>query len=163
MDDPSISSILSGPKTEVSHFRLKENAKGLLRDIESEIESCIADGDCIADVRIDKDHGRLERRECFVTTKAPTLSDPSWEGIAQIAKVVRQATEISTGKVSNQSVYYISSTVLTASDFADCVKKHWQIESHHFILDERMERTDAPHARVMPARIAHCCASLFTT
>lgn len=117
---------------------VKENTKGLLRDIEFEIESCIADGDCTADIRFDKDHGRLERRECFVTTKVPTLSDPSWMGIAQIAKVVRQTTEISTGKLSNQTVYYISSKVLTAKAFADYVKNHWQIESHHFILDERM-------------------------
>jgi predicted transposase YbfD/YdcC len=106
---------------------VKANTKALLEDCEFEIVSCIADGDCTTEVQFGKEHGRFERRECFVTSKAPTLSDPSWKGIAQIAKVVRQTTEISTGKVSNQTVYYISSKIFTASDFADCVKNHWQI------------------------------------
>lgn len=44
---------------------------------------------------------------------------------------------MSTTKVSNQTVYYISSKVFTASGVLDCVRRHWQIEALHFILDER--------------------------
>lgn len=116
---------------------VKENTKALLEDIRFEIESCVADGDCPPFIQTEKDHGRLERRECLVSNKAPFLSDPSWRGIAQVARVVRQTTEMSTGKVSNQTVYYISSKVFTASGFLDCVRQQWQIEAHHFILDER--------------------------
>lgn len=83
---------------------VKENTKALLEDIRFEIESCVADGDCPPFIQTEKDHGRLERRECLVSNKAPFLSDPSWRGIAQVARVVRQTTEMSTGKVSNQTV-----------------------------------------------------------
>jgi predicted transposase YbfD/YdcC len=117
---------------------VKENTKTLLEDVRFEIESGIADGDCPSSIQTEKDHGRLERRECSVSTKAPIFSDLSWQGIAQVARVVRQTTEISTGKVSSQTVYYISSRVFTASEFLDCVRQHWQIEAHHYILDERM-------------------------
>ncbi len=117
---------------------VKANTKALLEDVRFEIESCIADGDCTPVIQIGKEHGRLERRECSVSSKTPTLSDLSWRGIAQTAKIVRQATELSTGKVTNETEYFISSKVFTASEFLDCVRDHWKIESHHYILDERM-------------------------
>jgi predicted transposase YbfD/YdcC len=114
---------------------VKENTKALLEDMRFEIESCIADGDCSSFIQTEKDHGRLERRECSVSNRAPTLSDPSWRGIAQGARVVRQTTEISTGK------------------------------SNHTILSlmEGWVRTGALPAKATPARILRSFASLHTT
>ena len=87
---------------------------------------------------VDKGHGRVERRECWVIADPNCLDyvDPKgrWPQLKAVVKVMghRQTAEGST----RQSRYYISSLAGSAEQLLAAVRSHWSIEnSLHWTLD----------------------------
>ena len=87
---------------------------------------------------LNKDHGRIERRECW------TISDPAcleylsagqdWPGLRSVVKVVGRRETLAGTTV--QPRYYISSLAAPAERLLKVVRTHWSIEnSLHWSLD----------------------------
>ena len=87
---------------------------------------------------IDADHGRIETREAFVCRDIGWLQEQHrWPGLAAIGKVSRQR-EIN-GTISQETAYYLLSSVLSPARFGEVVRAHWGIEnSLHWVLDVTM-------------------------
>lgn len=85
-----------------------------------------------------KDHGRIEVRECWSTSNPDYLNlirdRENWLGLKSIAMVI--ATRILEGKETKRVRFYISSLPSNAERLLDIVRKHWSIENDlHWVLD----------------------------
>ena len=114
---------------------------------------------------LNKDHGRIERRECR------TISDPSclgylstgqdWPGLRSVVKVTgRRETPEGT---TVQPRYYISSQDTPAERLPEVVRTHWSIEnSLHWSLDVtfgkdhcRIRKDHAPQNMAALQQVSH--------
>lgn len=85
-----------------------------------------------------KDHGRIEVRECWSTSNPQYLDlirgRQDWMGLKSIAMVV--STRIIEGKETKKVRFYISSLPSQADRILEIVRKHWSIENDlHWVLD----------------------------
>jgi predicted transposase YbfD/YdcC len=85
-----------------------------------------------------KDHGRIEVRECWSTSNPEYLNlirgRHDWMGLKSIAMLV--STRIIDGKQTRKIRYYISSLPSDAERLLSIVRKHWTIENDlHWVLD----------------------------
>jgi len=87
---------------------------------------------------LEKDHGRIEQRQYWVTEAIEWLADkPQWEKLRSVGLV--EATREVEGKVSIERRYYLSSLGADGERFARAVRGHWGIEnSVHWVLDVPM-------------------------
>jgi len=92
-----------------------------------------------ADVQVDGGHGRIETRRAYVLTGDINTWIPSaarWKGLRCVVAVQATREDTSTGKVSTETRYYISSRVLTAAEANERVRSHWLVENQlHWCLD----------------------------
>lgn len=96
----------------------------------------------------DKDHGRIEVRECWSTSNPEYLNliraRQDWIGLQSIAMVV--GTRIIDGKETKKVRFYISSLPSEAERLLQIVRKHWSIENDlHWVLDVALNED---HSRV---------------
>lgn len=89
---------------------------------------------------IDKDHGRVETRQTWVSQQVDWLlgdrrypDEPRFHGLASLVKTTTQ-TEWR-GRLTEETRYFISSAVLTPGRAAEAIRGHWGIESLHWVLD----------------------------
>jgi predicted transposase YbfD/YdcC len=84
---------------------------------------------------VDKGHGRIEIRQCWTLSDLTYLTQkPLWAGLQSVA-MVHSERRIG-GNVSTETRYFISSRPGNASEIAQAVRDHWQIEnSLHWVLD----------------------------
>jgi predicted transposase YbfD/YdcC len=87
---------------------------------------------------VNKNHGRLEIRTCWVIADPHVLRHlrdaPEWKGLHAVVKVHarRQVDE----EVSEKDRYFIASLAAQASDMLRMVRSHWRIENElHWVLD----------------------------
>ena len=97
---------------------------------------------------INKDHGRIEVRECWSTSNIEYLNlirgRQNWIGLRSIAMVV--STRIIEGKETKAVRFYISSLQSEAKRILYIVRKHWPIENElHWVLDVALNED---HSRV---------------
>ncbi len=87
------------------------------------------------DTQLEKDHGRIEQRECVTIENLDWLFEiHQWEGVRSIAKIT--ATVEKGDQKSSEERYYISSLPGKANFMNKAVRKHWFIENKlHWILD----------------------------
>src|SRR5574341_109223 len=95
-----------------------------------------------------KDHGRIEVRECWSTSHPDYLSlireRENWMGLKSIAMVI--STRIIDGKETKKVRFYISSLPSQAERILHVVRKHWSIENElHWVLDVALNED---HSRV---------------
>ncbi|HEX6033824.1 MAG TPA: ISAs1 family transposase [Anaerolineales bacterium] len=95
-----------------------------------------------------KDHGRIEVRECWSTSNPEYLNlirgRQDWMGLQSIAMLVN--TRIIEGKETKRVRFYISSLPSQADRLLEIVRKHWSIENDlHWVLDVAMNED---HSRV---------------
>lgn len=87
----------------------------------------------------DADHGRIEVRDCFVSTDIEWLRTryPAWTSLNSLAMIRSQRTLKKTGKTSVETRYYLSSLPApTAETMANAIRSHWGIENKvHWVLD----------------------------
>lgn len=98
---------------------------------------------------LDKGHGRKEIREYYITEDINWLSTRNeWQNLKSIGVAIRKSEE--KGKITVEKRYYISSLPADAIKFATAVRKHWGIESMHWVLDvvfnEDSNRTRKDHS-----------------
>ena len=84
---------------------------------------------------IEKSHGRIEKRTCYVLNELEFFTDyiAEWKGLKKIFAVKREIekNEEKTREIS----CYLSSKNTTAENLLSYTRKHWEIESMHHILD----------------------------
>ena len=84
---------------------------------------------------VEKDHGRLEKREYYVSAAIEWLSmKDQWRDLTSVC-MVRSTREIK-GRTTVEVRYYISSLEPDAKKIGNAIRKHWGIEnSLHWVLD----------------------------
>lgn len=81
-------------------------------------------------------HGRLESRSIWVSSKLNDYLDFPFVG--QVFAIQRNVINKKTGKVSHEMAYGLTSHLPESADAERILKynrKHWGVESHHYILD----------------------------
>lgn len=97
---------------------------------------------------VNKDHGRLEIRECWVVSNPEYLAyvrrAPDWKALHSLIKIVSQRHL--NGKTTSQTRYFISSLNASAQRCLAVCRDHWLIENDlHWVLDVAF---DQDHNRV---------------
>ncbi len=85
---------------------------------------------------IEKEHGRLEERRCWVTEEVEwLLQKEAWVGLKSMV-MVESVREIIGQAQTTERRYFISSLEADAKEALRCVGGHWAIEnSLHWVLD----------------------------
>ena len=148
---------------------VKENQGRLYQDIRDLFEGAGERGfdgvphDCAT--TLNKGHGRIERRECWVISDPACLeylsTGKDWPGLRSVMKVAgRRETDSGAGVHSR---YYISSLAGPAEQMLRAARAHWSIEnSLHWSLDvtfredqSRMRKDHSPQNMAALRQIAH--------
>lgn len=124
-----------------AHYCLsvKSNHKSLFYDIDEYFKFALNDKYELSKLSFysssNKDHGRIEKRECYVCNDVSFINDKNiWANLKSIILVRNYREEY--GDLSIDDRYYISDLVISAQDFSDIIRKHWSIENNlHWILD----------------------------
>lgn len=89
-----------------------------------------------------KEHGRIEKRECWVTSdpRCLALVDPQsqWPGLGSLAMVIRHRRQANRqgAQETVETAYYITSLEADAATTLAATRSHWSIEnSLHWTLD----------------------------
>lgn len=111
---------------------------------------------CVSD--LEKDHGRIEQRRCWVTEEIEWLAEKQkWFGLQSVI-MVEAIREVIGGAKTVERRYFISSLGADAKQALKCVRGHWGIENElHWCLDIGF-REDA--SRVREAQSAENLATL---
>lgn len=105
----------------------------------------MADKDCEYETysTIEKGHGRIEKRTCYVLNEMEFFTDylAEWEGLKKIFAVKRviEKNGITTTEIS----CYLSSKNTTAENLLAYTRKHWQVESFHWLLDVNLNEDNS--------------------
>ncbi len=85
---------------------------------------------------IEKDHGRIEERRCWMTEDVSwLLQKEAWVGLKSII-MVESVREVIGQAATTERRYFISSLASDAKEALRCVRGHWAIEnSLHWVLD----------------------------
>ena len=151
---------------------VKENQGHLYEDIHCLFEVDVAHG--LEKVphsyaqTVNKGHGRLEIRECWVTENEEYLAlvrkRQNWKGLRSIVRIVsqRQIGE----KVEKQTRYFISSLPAHAKTILKAKRSHWKIENQvHWVLDiafrEDESRVRKDHSSENLAVLRHIALNLL--
>jgi len=83
----------------------------------------------------DEGHGRKDERSYYLT-KPPSDFGPKedWPWVKAIGYTLR-ITQHADGTETDEVRYYICTRYLSGKRFAEAVRKHWSIESMHWVLD----------------------------
>ena len=102
---------------------------------EQVIDAGAEEAGCSYAKTIEKDHGRIEEREIWVTSDLGWLSGiEAWEGLRSLICV--RSTRHEKGKTTIEKRYYISSLLSTAERIGQIIRSHWAIEVKlHWHLD----------------------------
>jgi predicted transposase YbfD/YdcC len=84
---------------------------------------------------VEKDHGRLETRECWATEQIEWLDEKKkWKGLCSICTV--KATRTIGEETSHETRHYLSSLPADAQRLSSIVRAHWGVENClHWVLD----------------------------
>jgi len=148
-------------------FCLKGNQESLHDEVRYFFEECEAAN--YEDVEhhyfesIEKDHGRIETRRCWVVEEDAIRwleREDQWPGLKSIAAI--ESKRKIRGKTTSETRYFISSLTGRARKLAEAAREHWAIEnSLHYVLDvtfnedkSRIRKDNAPENLVVLRRIA---------
>jgi predicted transposase YbfD/YdcC len=148
---------------------LKGNQGSLREDVEllaaEQKAKGFADTTVSQDTTVDGDHGRIETRTTTVIHDVQWLQERhDWPGLKAVV-MVESSREIS-GKIEQETRFYITSLVMVAALLGPVVRSHWAIEnSLHWVMDmifrddECRARTD--HAPANFTTIKHMAHNLL--
>lgn len=123
-------------------LQVADNHPAMLKDIVDYFDYVEEGGDALGLLSVhetvDGDHGRVEERRYQHTTDIDWYQNKSrWAGLASFAKVTAKRTDLSTGKTSEDSRYYICSYREPNAERASRpIRLHWGVENGlHWVLD----------------------------
>lgn len=114
---------------------------------------------------VEKDHGRIEVRRCFVFDQLDCLHLPEqWPDLASFAVIESQRTI--KGKTSIEQRLYISSLAPDAARISAAIRSHWAVENRlHWCMDvafaDDQMRARAGHAAHNLAVLKHITLNLI--
>lgn len=132
-----------------------------IKDFFEDAEKTNFDGlDVKSSMTTNKDHGRIEIRKYYLVENIDWLSmKDNWKGLKSIGMSIREC-EIK-GNRTVEKRYFISSLKDSVEEFGTAVRKHWGIESTHWLLDvvfkedtRRVRKDNAPQNLAMLKRMA---------
>jgi predicted transposase YbfD/YdcC len=115
---------------------------------------------------LEKDHGRIEERKCWVTEDIEWFTEKAeWAGLRSFI-MVEGAREVLGQAASVERRYLISSLAADAKQALRAVRGHWQVENAlHWVLDvafrEDACRTRTGHAPENLATLRHMAVNLL--
>jgi predicted transposase YbfD/YdcC len=94
---------------------------------------------------IEKGHGRIETRECYICTKTHWLTAPSeWVGLIGYALIITKREELGKEPSYSHRYYIFSVKNATAAEILRIVRSHWSIENNlHWMLDVVFKEDDS--------------------
>lgn len=114
---------------------------------------------------IDKGHGRIEHRICYVSDQIHWLEQrEQWRNLKTIIVV---ESHVSVGKhTTTEQRYFISSLPADAKQIAEAIRSHWSVEnSLHWILDVTLREDDSrvrkDHAPENMAMVRHIILNML--
>jgi len=121
---------------------VKENQKDLYEEIQEIFEFAKIESDAI---EYEKDHGRVESRQCEMLKATDHLSPvmiEKWPSVKSLVKI--KSIRILDGKTTEASRYYISSlTAKQPKEMNSLIRNHWSIENNlHWHLDVTFSEDD---------------------
>ena len=122
---------------------LKENQPCLYKDTEEFFVGFSKESEKTS--TFEKGHGRIEKREYYLTTNIDWLEQRSeWENLKALGMVHSKVIE---GETESNYVRYYITSLTDINEFAYAVRKHWAIENQlHWCLDV-IFREDSARAR----------------
>ena len=116
---------------------------------------------------LEKSHGRIETRSFTSIGDIDWLkARHDWVGLKSIV-MVESIREFASGKIEQETRFYISSLAADAVRQGDAIRRHWGVESHHWVMDMvfrddecRIRRDNAP---ANFATIKHIASNLMRT
>ena len=104
-----------------------------------------ADKDCEYETfsTIEKSHGRIEKRTCYVLNELEFFTNylAEWQGLKKIFAVKREIEK--NGKKTREISCYLSSKNTTAEKLLSYTRKHWEVESFHWLLDMNYDEDES--------------------
>lgn len=94
---------------------------------------------------IEKGHGRIETRECFISTSIDGLSNPDvWAGLAGFGVIISKREEIGKEPTFRYSYFIFSLKDTDAAELLRLKRSHWAIENNlHWMLDVVFREDDS--------------------
>ena len=88
----------------------------------------------------DKGHGRIEQRKATFYSVEAICFERRWDtsGFATLIVVERNSRQCKTGKVGQETSYYLSNATtdrISPEDFLLAIRQHWAIEADHWVRD----------------------------
>lgn len=129
-------------------LQLKGNQGKFYEDVyamfdEKYMNSCDKDCEYEEFSTMEKSHGRIEKRTCYVLNEVEFFTDylAEWKGLKKIFAVKREIER--DGKKTTEISCYLSSKNTTAEKLLSYTRKHWQVESFHWLLDMNYDEDDS--------------------
>lgn len=120
---------------------LKGNHSGMQAELEAWWHKCEREGftqdNSASYTETSSGHGRIETRVChqLLIDKSWLNKNYRWSGLKSIIKIQAKVEQKVTGKITEETRWYISSLGLDAEQALQSVRSHWQVESMHWMLD----------------------------
>lgn len=121
--------------------QVKENQKTLFHDCQTTAET--ASPEDMYQEPVTKTHNRIESRTVHVFTDMTISAEEKWHLVEAMVKVERMRqvfdTKTKRWQRSDETSFYIATTVLSAERFCRAIRNHWRIEnSNHHVRDVTM-------------------------
>lgn len=136
--------------------QVKENQKTLFNDCKMVAET-LHPVDAFQEPT-GKEHGRIESRFVEVFTHFTLTDQEKWHQVAAIVRVERSRkvfdTRKKSWKLTDETSFYIATSVLSAELFCQAIRNHWSIENrNHYVRDVALAE-DKSRIRIKPGIFA---------